>query len=239
MAVASLIATVTAPFSQGAEGLYNALVTWLTANPGVHIIDISTFRYESEYSADEQRIRIAYETGKTITGGWQARFYRSSSTTAGQSAQVLFTSDMGGGATYVPWFLLDVTRHAPGRDSADTFIVLGVNTSSDPFEFNSKNIYIAEAQAPILAGASGLANIFDGSGVLLGVKTITNLSSLSTWQANERDYAVIDEESGLMVGVPTCSAGPAAWSPPAITTTTAFPCPAYFAQTTPNTTPLA
>ncbi len=239
MAVASLVATVTAPFSQGAVGLYNALVTWLTANPGVNIVDIDTFRYESTASADEQRIRILYETGMAISGSWQALFYRSNSTTSGESAQALFTSAMdGGAATFVPWFLLDVTHHAVGRDSADTIIVLGVNTAADPYAFNAKNIYIAQAQANILAGASGLANIYDGSGALVGVKTITCLGT-STWQQNERNYVVVDEESGLLIGVPTCSTLPAAWVPPAATTTTAFPCPAYFAQTTPNTTPLA
>lgn len=237
MTVATLVGTISAPFSQGAQGLYNALVTWLAAHPGVHITDIDTFRFESEFSADEQRIRILYETGKTITGGWQALFYRSSTTASGSSAQALFTTAMGVGATFVPWFLLDVTHHAPGRDSADTFIVLGVNTASDPYEFNSKNIYIAQPVANILAGASGSCSIFDGSGTLLGTMAVTCLGT-STWQQNERNYCVIDEESGLMVGLPTCSVAPTAWTPPAITTTTAFPCPAYFAQATPNTTPL-
>lgn len=239
MAVACLIATVSAPFAQGAQGLYNALVTWLAANAGAHIIDIDTFRFESEYAADEQRIRILYETGKTITGGWQALFYRSSTTVSGNNAQTLFTTAMGIGATFVPWFLLDVTHHAPGRDSADTFIVLGVNTASDPYEFNSKNIYIAQPQGIINQGASGLCDIYDGSGTLIGTKTVTNLDLASAWKQNERNYAVIDEESGLMVGLPTCTTAPTAWTPPAITTTTAFPCPAYFAQATPNTTPLA
>ncbi len=237
MSVTSLVATVTSPFSQGAEGLYNELVSWLAAHPGVNIVDIDTFRFESTYSADEQSIRILYETGLAITGGWQARFYRSSTTAAGNSAQQLFTNDMGFGATFVPWFLLDVTHHLVGRDSADTFIVLGVNTSSDPFGFNSKNIYIAEPQGDILAGASGPANVYDGSGTLLGVLDLTVLGT-STWQMNERNYAFIDEDTGLLVGLPTCSAGPTAWTPPALTTTTAFPCPAYFAQATPNTTPL-
>lgn len=238
MAVACLVASVSAPFAQGAVGLFNALVTWLAANPGVHIIDIDTFRFESEYSVDEQRIRILYETGKTITGGWQALFYRSSTTVSGDTAQALFTTAMGAGATFVPWFLLDVTHHVPGRDSSDTFIVLGVNTASDPYEFNSKNIYIAQPQADILAGASGLCSIYDGSGTLVGTKTVTALGT-STWKQHERNYAVIDEDTGLMVGLPTCSVAPTAWTPTAITTTTAFPCPAYFAQATPNTTPLA
>ncbi len=237
MAVTSLVATVTAPFAQGAEGLYTALVTWLAAHPGVHIIDIDTFRFESEHFADEQRIRILYETGKTITGGWQALFYRSSSTATGDSAQQLFTDAMSAGATFVPWFLLDVTHHLKGRDSADTFIILGVNTTSDPFEFNSKNIYIAEPQGDILAGASGAANVYDGSGALVGVLALTVLGT-STWHQNERNYAFIDEDTGLLVGLPTCSVAPTAWTPPAATTTTSFPCPAYFAQTTPNTTPL-
>ncbi len=238
MAVASFVATVTAPFAEGAQGLYNALVAWLVAHPAVHIIDIDTFRFESPHLADEQRIRILYETGKTIPGGWQALFYRSSTTVSGSSAQDQFTAAMGAGATFVPWFVLDVTHHALGRDSSDSFIVLGVNTASDPFEFNSKNIYIAEAQAPILAGAAGLANIYDGSGTLIGVLSITVLGT-SAWQANERNYAVVDEDSGLLVGLPTCSVAPVAFVPPAITTTTPFPCPAYFAQTTPNLTPLA
>src|ERR1700677_4326274 len=100
MAVAVLVATITAPLNQGALGLFNALQAWLTANPGVNIVDVTYQRLESEEPADIQRVSILYETGLAITGGWQFRYY--TTTTAGGVAATAFTTDLGLGATFVP-----------------------------------------------------------------------------------------------------------------------------------------
>jgi hypothetical protein len=236
MSVAVLIATVRAPMSEGARGLYNALVTWLAANPGVLLIDVDTFRFESQYAADEQRLRILYQTGMAITGAWQARFYVSSLVTAGQTAQQQFSDAMGAGATFVPWFLVDLTKHKNERASADALLILGINTAADPYGYNGKNIWIGAPTANILAAASGTCSLYDGSGTLLGTKTVKNLGT-STWLQHQRDYVIMDEDTGLLVGLPTCDPAAGAFVPPALTTTTPFPCPAYLPQTLPNTPP--
>jgi hypothetical protein len=234
MAVAVLVATITAPLNQGALGLFNAIVAWLTANPGIHIVDATFQRLDSEEPADIQRVSLLYETGLAITGGWQARYY--TTTTAGGPAANAFTTDLGLGAMFVPWFTIPTTRYKPARSTGDEFIILGVNTASDPFGFNRKNVYIAQANAAILAGAAGAATIFDGSGSNLGIKTITNVSN-KTWIINQRNYVILDETTGLLIGTPTCDAGAGVFTPPASTTTTAFPLPAYFPQTPPVTIP--
>lgn len=238
MSLSCLAATITAPANQGAYGLYQALVTWLTANPGVIIIDVDTFRYESQYEADEQRLRVIYEVSSAITGGWQARFYQNSLTTAGASAQEQFNSDMQAGATFVPWFVIDLTKYKNGRATSDTLLVLGVNTATDPFGTNAKNAWIGEPQADIAAGASGSCRIYDGAGTLLGTKTVKNVG-FDTWVQYQRSYVVLDQESGLLIAIATCDAPAAAFTPPARTTTTPFPCPTYYPQTTPNTSAIA
>lgn len=237
MAVAVLVATITAPLNQGALGLFHALQTFLSANPGIHIVDATFQRLDSEEPADIQRISLLYETGLAITGGWQARYY--TTTSAGGPAATAFTTDLGLGATFVPWFTIPTTRYKPARSQSDEFIILGVNTASDPFGFNRKNIYIAQPAAPIAGGAAGTATLFDGSGSTLGTKTITNVGN-KTWIANQRNYVVMDETTGLLIGVPTCDASSSAFTPPASTTTTAYPLPAYVQQTPPVTiTPVA
>lgn len=230
------VATVSAPVNEGAQGLYNALVAWLAAHPGVNILDVDTFRFESQYAADQQRIRILYQVVSSITGGWQALFYVSSLVTTGQSAQQQFTDAMGAGATFVPWFLIDVTKHQSGRATADSLIVLGVNTAADPFGYNGKNTWIGAPQANILAGATGLCTLYDGSGTVLGSKNVKNMGT-STWLQHQRNYVVMDFNVGILIGVPTCDPAAAVFTPPALTTTTAFPCPAYLPQTLPNTPP--
>ncbi len=236
MAVAVLVATVSAPVNTGVRGLYDALVAWLTANPGVLIVDVDTFRFESEFEADQQTIRILYQTGMDITGGWEARLYVSSLVTAGLSAQQQFTNDMTAGATFVPWFTLDVTKHVTGRVTADSFIIIGVNTVTDPFGFNGKNTWIAEPLNDILGGASGLCTLYDGAGVSLGTVTVTNVGP-DTWIQFQRNYAVMDDTTGFLIGLATCDAPAAAFVSPALTTTTPYPCPTYFPQTLPQTAP--
>lgn len=232
MAVAVIVATITAPLNQGALGLFNAIQAFLVANPGIHIVDATYQRLDSEEPADIQRLSILYMTGLAITGGWQARYYPT--TKAGGSAAAAFTTDLGLGALFVPWFTIPTTHYKPARDTSDEFIILGVNTATDPFGFNGKNIYIAQPSAPITAGASGSATLFDGSGTSLGIKTITNVSN-KTWITNQRNYVVMDDTTGLLIGVPTCDASSTAFTPPASTTTTAYPLPAYLPQTAPVT----
>jgi hypothetical protein len=235
--VAVLVATVTAPLNQGAPGLFQAIQNFLGANSGIHIVDVTFQRLDSEEPADIQRISILYETGLAITGGWQARYYQT--TVAGGSAAAAFTTDLGFGALWVPWFIIPTTHYKPARTSGDEFIVFGVNTAFDTFGFNRKNLYIAQANGAILAGASGAATIFDGSGTNLGTKPITNVSN-KPWIINQRNYVIMDETSGLLIGTPTCDAAGAAFTPPASTTTTAYPLPAMFPQTAPVTiTPAA
>ena len=231
MAVAVLVATITAPFNQGARGLFNALVTFLAAHPGISIIDATYQRLESQEPGDNQRISIAYETGLAISAGWQARFYTQ---TASATAPGAFNNDLGAGATFVPWFVIDVTHHIPNRSSGDTFIVLGCNTVTDPFGFNRKNVYIAQPAANILAGAAGTCTLFDGSGTNLGTATVTNVGT-STWLQFQRNYALMDFTTGLLIAVATCDPGAATWTPPASTTTTAFPSPSMYPQTQPTT----
>jgi hypothetical protein len=234
MVVAVLVATIAAPMNQGILGLVSALQAFLVANPGIHIVDVDFWRYQSEQRSEIQQVSILYETGLAISGGWQVRFYQNSTVAGGLSAQDAFTQDMAT-ATFVPWFTLDVTRWLPSRSSSQAFIVIGVNTVTDPFGYNTKNIYIAQANGVIAPSSSGAATLYDGSGSTLGVATITNVSSANPWQANERNYVVLDETTGLLIGAPTCDGTYTAWAPPASTTTTSYPLPSYFPQTPPVT----
>jgi hypothetical protein len=227
--VAVQVATVSAPFNQGVVGLFNALQAFLTAHPGIAIVDVDFQRLESEEPGDIQRISILYETGLAIVSGWQVLLFE---TTPAGSAADNFTAAFGAGATDVPWFTIDVTRHKQARNTSQAFIVFCVSNVLDPTSLTGKNTWIAQPTADIPPATAGTATLYDGSGALLGVYPITNVSTLHTWSLNQTNYVILDDASGLIIGVPNCVAG-TAWTPPAATTTTAYPLPAYVPQTPP------
>jgi hypothetical protein len=229
VAVAVKVATVSAPFNQGVVGLFNALQAFLTANPGISIVDVDFQRFESDEPGDIQRVSILYETGLAIAAGWQVLLFE---TTPAGSAADNFTAAFGAGATDVPWFTIDVTRHKQSRDTSQTFIVFCVSNVLDATSLTGKNTWIAQPTADIGPGTSGTATLYDGSGALLGVYPVTNVSTLHIWSVLQTNYVIMDDASGLLIGVPNCVAG-TAFVPPAATTTTPFPLPAFVPQTPP------
>lgn len=229
MAVAVHVATVTAPFNQGVQGLFLALQAFLVANPTITIVDVDFQRLESEEPGEIQRVSILYETGLAIAAGWQVLLFE---TTAAGTAADNFTAAFGSGATNVPWFTIDVTRHKQSRYSSQAFIVFCVSNVLDPTSLTGKNTWIAQPTADIAAASMGTATLYDGSGASLGVYPVKNVSTLHPWLALQSNYALLDDASGLVIGLPNCVTG-SAFIAPAATTTTAYPLPAFVPQTPP------
>lgn len=229
MTVVVHVATVSAPFNQGALGLFNALQAFLAANPGITIVDVDFQRLESDEPGDIQRVSILYETGLAIAAGWQVLLF---DTTPAGSAAANFTTAFGSGATDVPWFTIDVTRSKQSRNTSQAFIVFCVSNVLDPTSLTGKNTWIAQPTADITPATAGTATLYDGSGTLLGVYPVTNVSTLHVWEVNQTNYVILDDASGLLIGVPNCVTG-TVFVAPASTTTTAYPLPAFVPQTPP------
>ena len=238
MALTQLTATLTAPLNQGNAGLFTQLQAFLAAaalTPGIIIQDVDWYRPESTYAADIQRLRIAYlqATAPAVGLTYLAAFYEGNSTA---DASTQFNVAMAGGLPLLPNFLIDVSDHNRVRTDHDALIALGPNTTLPGLVGSDQGAWIGQPSAPILAGASGSAVLFDATGANVGTVTVVNVGAV-TWVAGERNYVIMDEVSGQFIGLPAC-VGAAALTPVASSTTTAYPCPTIVNQTLPNTVTL-
>ena len=238
MALTQLTATLTAPLNQGNAGLFSQLQVFLAAaalTPGIIIQDVDWYRPESPYSGDIQRLRIAYlqATAPAIGLTYLAAFYQGNGVS---DAVTQFNAAMAGGLPLVPDFIVDVSNHNRVRSDFDALIVLGPNTTLPGLVGSDQAAWIGQPSAPILAGASGSAVLFDATGANVGTVTVVNVGAV-TWVAGERNYVILDEITGQFIGLPAC-VGAAVLTPVATSTTTAYPCPAIVNQTLPNTVTL-
>lgn len=217
----------------GNAGLFAALQAWLLANPSIIIQDVDWYRPLSPEAAELQRIRLVYlqGAGGALGNTYQTYFYQGSATAG--DAQSQFNAAMTGGLAIIPQWTLDVTEPNRARLDEDTLIVIGPVTAP-ALVGDDRSVFIGQPAAPIAAGATGAASLIgaDGSIVATSVQ-VTNVDPTNAWPANQRNYVVVDETTGLFIGLPSCTTPDTAWTPPAATTTTPFPCAAVVAATTP------
>ena len=67
-----------------------------------------------------------------------------------------------------------------------------------------EGVFAAEPVANIAAQASGLAEFYTAEGIPVGQKQIKNASVTTAWAAGERNYAIFDLTSNLIIGLPSC-----------------------------------
>ena len=238
MPLTQLTATITAPLNLGNQGLFAQLQAFLTAaalTPGIIIQDVDWYRPESTYSADIQRIRIAYLQASAPAVGqvYGASFYEGNGTT---DAQAQFNAAMNGGLAILPQFIIDVSDGKRARLDMDALIVLGVNTTIAGLVGSDTAAWIGQPVGLIAAGATGSAVLFDAAGNNVGTVTVKNVG-LGNWVAGERNYVIMDEVTGIFMGLPACT-GNTPLGAVASTTTTAYPCPTIVNQPVPNTVTL-
>ncbi len=231
MSLTQLTTTIRSPFNQGIPGLYTVLAAWLAANPSIIIQDVDWFRPESTRAGDDIRVRLAYlqVTAPAVGGTWGARLYRTDGTA---TAQAKYNLDFAAGADLVPMFTRDVTNHERVINDPDSILVIGIQTivgSVLGMVGYDRAAFIGQPNADIAAGASGAGTLIDAGGrVVATAATLRNVGAVA-WPAQQRNYVVMDEVTGELLGLPSCctpSAAPAVVS----TTTTPYPCPAYLAD---------
>lgn len=233
MPLTQLTATIRSPFNRGVPGLYAAVVAWLGANTSIIIQDVDWFRPESTSSGDDLRLRISYllATAPAVGSTWGARLFR---TDGVSTAQAKFNIEFGAGADLVPMFTRDITNHERVINDPDSLLVIGINTAAGPslgMVGYDRAAFIGQPNNDIAAGAAGAATLFDAGGRLVAAAvTVRNVGAVP-WLAQQRNYVVMDEVTGELLGLPSCctpSAAPAVVS----TTTTPYPCPAYLEDAT-------
>lgn len=231
-----LVATVTSPTGTGAIGLTKAVSAWLLAQGAVTLLDVDVWRENSSAFVGLQRARILYSIGGSTDSIWTARYYRTGSTEQTdptKTASQQFNDQMYAGLPVDVKLFVDITEYGQQYASAETFLVLGVDTVASPARAVSTSNLIGQPLGSIAPGASGLVTLLDATGATLGTATVLNLG-LNAWPANQRSYVTSDPRSGLWVAVPSMvvtSLSPLV--PPVVTTTTALPASAYITQTKP------
>lgn len=232
-ALTQLVKTIGTDANGGNAELVTLLQTWLAANPAIIIQDLDWYRPISTFAAEFQRVRISYlaATGGALGLTYRAIFYQGSASQG--SAQDQFNAAFGGGLAVVPDFIIDVTEPNRTRLDEDTLIVVGPVTSPSLLG-DDRSVFIAQPVASIGPGASGACTIIgpDGAIVATGIQVL-NISLTRAWVANQRNYAVLDEVTGVLMGIPACSTANTAWVAPGATTTTAYPCPTILQVTPP------
>jgi len=148
----------------------------------------------------------------------------------GQKAQEKFNTyydPAGGNNCRVPIKVIDITNHELANGNPDTlFVVNAVTDRAGQLGMlgHDKSVYIAEANANIVAGASGAATIFDSNGNQLSAgTTVTNGSSFA-WQSGERSYVLFDPTTGELVTLATCNGAPSVLAPDPCRTEPDTPC---------------
>lgn len=230
MALIQLTATIRSPFNQGVPGLYAAVVAWLGLNTSIIIQDVDWFRPESTRSGDDMRLRISYLrlTAPAVGGLWSARLFR---TDGLSTAQAKYGLEFGAGADLVPMFTRDITNHERVINDPDSLLVIGIQTINGALLGMlgyDRAAFIGQPNADIAAGASGTCTLIDAGGRLVSTTSLVRNVGAVAWVAQQRNYVVMDEVTGEMIGLPSCctpSAAPSVVS----TTTTPYPCPAYLA----------
>ena len=241
MPLAQLVATVRSAFNAGTSVFGAQVAAWFAAHPGIIVQALSYNRPDSTFVGDQQTLRIAYlqATAPALGGTWEARYYQSDPS-AGQTAQDQFNADFTPPSTpaVVPMFLLDVTDHERDRTGPDALLAVCLRTDVGPLgEVGyDRAAFIASPLGNIAAGATGNALILDASGRTVSASLPVTNVGLVQWDLDQRNYVVYDEEGGTYIGLPSCC-GADVWAPPVETTTTPFPCPAYFDEPVPTTSP--
>lgn len=232
MSLVQFTATIRSPFNEGVPGLFNALVAWLAVRSSTIIIqDVDWFRTESTRAGDDMRVRLLYlsATAPAVGGTWGARLFRTNGITTAQAA---FGLEFAAGANLVPMFTRDVTNHERVINDPNSLLVIGIQTIVGAvlgMVGYDRAAFIGQPNASIAAGATGAGTLIDAGGrVVHTTATLRNVGAVS-WPAQQRNYVVMDEVTGELIGLPSCctpSAAPAVVS----TTTTPYPCPAYLAS---------
>lgn len=217
----------------GNAGLFAALQAWLLANSAIIIQDVDWYRPLSPFAAEMQRIRIAYllAADGALGNTYQAYFYQGSASLG--DAQTQFNAAMTGGLAILPTYILDVTEPNRARLDEDTLIVIGPVTNP-ALVGDDRSVFVGQPAGSIGHGSTGTASLIAADGAIVAAAVqVTNVDPTNAWPTNQRNYVVVDEVTGLFIGLPSCTTPDSAWTPPAATTTTPFPCAAIVAATTP------
>lgn len=228
-----LVKTIATDANGGNAELATLLQAWLAANPAIIIQDVDWYRPLSTFAAEFQRLRISYLAASAGALGltYRALFYQGSA--AQGDAQAQFNAAFTGGLAIVPDFIIDVTEPNRARLDEDTIVVIGPVTAPSLLGDN-RSVFIAQPAADIATRTSGACSIIgpDGAIIATGIQVL-NVSNVRTWPANQRNYVVLDETSGTLMGIPPCAATSTPWVAPGATTTTAYPCPTILQVTPP------
>jgi hypothetical protein len=236
MALAQLVASIRSAVNEGTVPWGQRVTDWFTAHPDIIVQGVIWNRPDSTFFADDQVLRVSYlqASGASLGCQWVAKLYQ---TSASATAQEQFTAEFTPPEVppFTPLFVLDVTNHERARTGPDCLLVIGIDTASSPLGMvgYDRAVFVANPNADIPIGGTGDCTLLDASGRVVSLATpVTNVGA-AIWAQDQRNYAVYDESSGQLIGLPTCAAA-SAWAVPAATTTTAYPCPAYLAEVAPE-----
>lgn len=228
--------TIESPVNTGAQGLFAGLAAWLAQVGAIAIQDVDVWRENSPTYTGAQRMRILFQRDVDYAVEYKAYFFSSGSVQqayTGANAANQYNALMQGGEAFRPLFYIDVTAHGRRYASAESFIIIGVDTDDEPGLQGQFTAVFAEPTGSIAAGAAGNVNLLDARGEHAGTATVRNVGG-QAWPANQRTYVVLDVFTGELVAVPTCSTDDLTpLVPPTLTTTTEFPSAAYIPQTKP------
>ena len=232
MTVQALVVTFQSPLNKGAPDLAQQVSAWLAAHPGIIIKDTATFGFDSPYSAEVVRLRLAYETGHGAGSTYLAKYYKSTPTL---SASDQFNAEMIAGAPFNPVFLVDLSEQKTRDIYIDPLLVIGVDTTASPLMNSGGAVaWIAQPIIDTNPGAQVTATIINALGQSIGSALVRNVG-LGVWHVYERVIVVEDPVSGELLALAGCCQGVSPGVLPPITpsTTTPYPCPPFVPQTPP------
>lgn len=207
MAYDQKVITFRTPLNQGYPNLITQFNTFFAGNlTQVQSADFS--RVQSTRGAGDLQLKVLYADVDIDGIEVEARLYQ---TNAASTAQAKFNAEFAAGLNRVPLIFIDLTDHEQNRTNYDQLMVImaitdrGLGTGGDGLAGYEGAVMVAEPLAPIAAGATGLALIYDANGNLLDDShPVTNVDPVGVWIAGERSLVVYDKVLGQYIGIPTC-----------------------------------
>lgn len=221
MAYDQKVITFRTPLNRGYVNLVTQFNTFFTGKlTQVQSADFS--RIQSTRGSGDLQLKVLYAEVDIDGIEVEARLYQTDATT---TAQEKFNADFAAGLSRVPLHFIDLADHEQSRTNYDQLMVVmaitdrGFGTGGDGLAGYEGAVMVAEPLAPIAAGASGLALIYDANGVLLdNSHPVANVDPAAAWIAGERALVIYDKLLGQYIGIPNCSGAlplkPAVTPPP-------------------------
>jgi hypothetical protein len=145
-------------------------------------------------------VYLIYADGAGIT--YEASAYATSNAV---SADAQFNASIGVDPTRLPQFVLDVTSIDSNSNHDQQVLAICGNLTTNPSLLGLDNaVFIAQADALIAAGASGLCTIYDTTGAVIATAATVFNVSITAWPQGQRNYMVFDAVNGVFIGIPSC-----------------------------------